>query len=143
MRNTKANGMTFTRKASAMKAQRALEAAQTGVTVSELAEILCVNRRTAYSYLSQLRAEGRIYIARWVRDVDAGGFYPRPVYVAGSRPDAPKPPPLTYSERNKRAWKRIASDPERALDNLARQRRKRFKPRPDPAAAWLFGRVTA
>lgn len=61
----------------------------------------------------------RVYIRHWERDDELGDSrrYLRPVYAAGNRPDAPRPPPLTQNEYGSRRWaKHIA--PKRAAKAL-------------------------
>jgi hypothetical protein len=67
---------------------------------------------TAVTYLAKDRTKyggrkvKRVYIKRWDVDDALGDsrVYPRPVYAAGNRPNAPKPAPKSQTERNKARW---------------------------------------
>lgn len=137
MKNTRTNGMTFTRKPALQKVELILKTLRIGKTRIELESFINLDKRTLISYLAHLHATGQIHIAAWTRDGEH--FYPRPIYKAGAGVDAPKPGPLTETEKQKRAWARLKADPERYISHLYKQRKNRFTPRPDIAAAWLFG----
>lgn len=134
--------MQFNRPASLAKIDRILEMlTKRGMTVHEVSDALPLTKRNTLDYLTHLHKCGRIFIEKWVRDVDhSERMYPRPMFRAGiNRDDAPKPEPLTADQRKKRAWARIKEDPDRHMTYTLKKRVKRLKLRPDRAAAWMFG----
>lgn len=111
------------------------------MTAHDLAELIPMSRRWTQSYLTYLRTQRRVYILQWDKEpVYREKRHAVPIYAAGRKPDAPKPAPDPITERFKRQWTRIKSDPDKHSDILARRRvRRRLKNlRPDPAAAWIF-----
>ena len=100
-----------------------------------------MSKRNALEYVNHMKAQRLVHIARWTRDIaQSGRMYPRPMYQLGDKPDAPKPQPLTETEKKARAWALIKADPERHLQHTLRKRRQRADrrgPRRDVAANWI------
>ncbi len=74
------------------------------MTARDLAREMNVGVENARAKLGAAKALGQVYIASWRRDSDGGRLYPRAVWAAGDKPDAPRPGPLTrrqYWERQK------------------------------------------
>ncbi len=122
MNPTRVNNMTFTRKASRAKVDQVLQACKLGRTRQELEIILGLSRRTVLSYLVFLHETGQLHIGGWKRE-GLGQFYPVPVYTTGPGVDAPKPPPLSETEKQKRAWAKLKADPERYSKHRAKKAR--------------------
>ena len=136
------NLMKFTRSAALTKIDRVLKALeQATMTAHEVSEMLPMSQRHAQEYLNHMMAKRLIYIASWSRNVDhSDRMYPRPVYAAGNKRNAPKPAPLTKEQRKARAWAITKQDPERHTLHLLRKRKYRSDkkgPRPDAASAWI------
>lgn len=136
--------MAFVRPAALAKIERILALlAERPRHVHDLAEAVPLSKRYAQIYLNHLMAQEQVHIKRWVRNIDqAERMYPRPVYAAGKGVNAPAPKPLTKDQRKKRAWARVKADPERHTKHLMKKRvyrAVRRAPRPDIAAAWLYG----
>lgn len=84
---------------------RALQA-RGPMTLDELSVAACLSRRTLDGnpyYIHALVAAGRIHIARWVRahELERSGP-PVPIYAAGAGKSAPRPEPMSNSERAER-----------------------------------------
>lgn len=88
------------------------------MTRAQLADYLEIDKRSFGSLFGYLMRQCRIdvfgkvtiipkrvYIIRWVRDDQGARNYPRRVYALGDKPDAKKPPPLTYTQLNQRRYK--------------------------------------
>lgn len=131
--------MTFTKPASLRKIERILALlAERPMTTNELAPLVPISAAWARIYIQHLHETRRIYISTWVRHVEGSDrMYPRAVYRAGQFRDSPKPAPLTYEERLKRAWHVVKSDPERHQKTNARRRARNLKPRPNPLTLWI------
>lgn len=135
MKPTRVNNMTFSRQRSLAKIQQVLQACKLGRTRQELEIILGLTRRTTLSYLLHLQEAGEIHITSWKRE-GLGQFYPVPVYKTGAGVDAPKPEPLTETEKQKRAWQRLKADPERYAKHRAKKARKPPQPQVDSPFNW-------
>lgn len=120
MRPTRVNNMTFTRKASRAKVDQVLQACKLGRTRQELEIILGLSRRTTLSYLLHLHDSGQLHISGWTRE-GIGQFYPVPIYKTGAGVDVQKPPPLSETEKQKRAWAKLKADPVRYAKHRARK----------------------
>lgn len=136
--------MTLERRPAQIKVKRLLDKlAQEPMTAPEIAQFLCLSLVTARTaYLPLLHARGQIHIKRWSRDAVAGlGPRLRPVFTAGPGEDAPRPP-KSKSATHKRWYKKLKKDPVKYSRLLAKKMQyyhnKRFEPRPDVAAAWVF-----
>ena len=116
--NTRTNGMTFTRQASLAKIALLLQACKHGRTRQELEIITGLTRRTTLSYLIHLLNTRQLHITSWTRE-GIGQFYPSPIYKTGAGVDAPKPGPLTETEKQKRAWAKLKADPVRYAKHRA------------------------
>lgn len=84
------------------------------MTVRELARLLNVPRDNISSLVNWLRVPTpqypvkRVYMCEWTYDdEECANPYPRPVYKLGSKPDAPKPAPLTRKEKAKQQRDRM------------------------------------
>lgn len=135
MKPTRVNNMTFSRQRSLAKIEQVLQACKHGRTRQELEIILGLTRRTTLSYLLHLHEDGQLHIASWKRE-GLGQFYPVPVYKTGAGSDAPKPAPLTETEKQKRAWQRLKADPERYAKHRAKKARKAPQPQADSPFNW-------
>lgn len=60
----------------------------------QVKDVIFCTQQTADEYLSELKAEGKIYVAFWHR---TNGM-PSPYYMAGDGVDAEKPKPLSNAE---------------------------------------------
>lgn len=84
-------------------------------TTNELAEKIARSPAIARRYISELKAEGRVYIMGWQHPGHRGDLAPR--YKLGTRKDAVKPK-QTRAER----WQKEKADPERH-ERLLKKRR--------------------
>ena len=123
MNPARVNNMTFTRKASRAKVDLVLQACKLGRTRQELEIILGLSKRTVLSYVLHLQDTKQLHIASWKRE-GIGQFYPVAVYKTGPGLDAPKPGPLTETEKQKRAWAKLKADPVRYAKHRAKKARK-------------------
>lgn len=133
MKPTRVNNMTFTRKNSRAKIDRILQVCRHGRTRQELEIILALTRRTTLSYLVFLHETGQLHVSSWKRE-GIGQFYPVPVYTTGPGVDAPKPAPLSETEKQQRAWAKLKADPVR----YAQHRAKKAKRPPKPSVGTVF-----
>lgn len=135
------NKMAFNQPASLRKIERLLAMLAKPMTIHEVAEALPITKRNALAYMNHLREQRLVHVAKWTRDIDQSArMYPRPMFMVGAMPDAPKPKPLTGEQRKRRAWERIKADPERHYEHTLRKRRERADrkgPRRDIAANWI------
>ena len=131
MNPTRVNNMTFARKRSRANIERILQACKLGRTRQEIEIILGLTRRTTLSYLLHLQDTKQVHISSWKRE-GIGQFYPVPVYKTGDGVDAPKPGPLTETEKQKRAWAKLKADPVRYAKHRAKKARR---PVQQPAAS--------
>lgn len=79
------------------------------MTMREVAKFFPdVHFRLVASFLTAMRSTTvkHIHIQSWTMD-GHGRRYPRPVYALGHKRDAPKPKPMTTSERMKRYRQRF------------------------------------
>jgi hypothetical protein len=106
-------------------------------TAVELAGIVHCHVRSSRKIVSQLYAEGKVFIQEWRRVAYKG--IPAAAYRYGIGVDAPKPKPLTVRQRVQRM--REKEDVERKAFRLARQRQLRRKIKRDPLTAAFFGEV--
>lgn len=120
MKNTRCNGMTFTSAQAKARIAKILRACGNGLTRQKIEMILGLTRRTTLSYLVHLQATGQIYVCGWTREA-IGYFYPVPVYKTGQGIDAPKPPPLDETAKQKRAWAKLKADPIRYAKHKAKK----------------------
>lgn len=120
---TRTNGMSFVRKKALQKIETILAACKLGRTRQELEIITGMSRRTTLSYLIHLQETGRMHISGWTRE-GIGQFYPVAIYKTGQGIDAPKPPPLDETEKQKRAWAKLKADPVRYAKHRAKKARK-------------------
>lgn len=131
--------MTFTNPASVQRIERILSAlSERPMTMADLCESSHISASWCRVYVQHLRKNGQIHISGWVRHAQQGDrMYPRPLYRAGDKPDAPKPAALTKIEKGKRAWSLIKQNPERHLEVNARRRGRTLKPRANPLTLWI------
>ena len=131
--------MTFTNQASLRKIERIMALlSDRPMTIKDLAPLVPISAAWARIYVNHLHETRRVHISVWVRWADASDrMYPRPVYRAGDKADAPKPAPLTYEERMKRSWAVVKADPERHERVNARRRARSLKPRANPLTSWI------
>lgn len=78
-------------------------------TSMKLAEAMHVGRDGVLRYLTEMRRERAVYVARWqhpnkTRGAGLGGRW-SPVYAVGNKPDAPMPPKETSKQRHDRLSK--------------------------------------
>lgn len=113
---------------------------QRPATRNELAARAGVGRHSVAVFVKENRA--LIHIVDWKRAVD--GPYVE-VFKAGAGTDAPKPAPMSITERNARWWKKLKRErPDVAGHRIARDNHRRLMRegklvRRDPAAEALFG----
>lgn len=72
------------------------------MTAQDIARELGVRIEIARGMCGKAKQCKQIRIVGWRRDEDSGRLYPRAVYAVGAGKDAPKPPPLTRREYNRR-----------------------------------------
>lgn len=85
------------------------------MTARELGEAIHMTPSRTRGYVSQLRKEGRAYIAGWQHPGHRGDLAPR--YKLGSKPDTPKP-----RESRAERYRKEVSDPDRHARILAKKR---------------------
>lgn len=138
---------SFKFKSSLDKLDRLVGALSTPMTRHEIQLAMHMGKRTVNTYIAKLMEEGnkRVYIKDWKREQEGQKTHLRPVYAAGKKRDKKKPAPLTNAEINRRQYARIKANPEKYAIHLMKERHRmsmrNFKPRPDIAAAWLFGKA--
>jgi hypothetical protein len=110
-----------------------------GLTLEAIAQAVPISKRWARAYIVHLHAAGQVYITHWTHDEGESRAYLRPVYMAGDKPSAPRPPAFTRCEIGRRKRAKIKADPELYMNHIARERRRRFVPRADWASAWMMG----
>lgn len=84
-------------------------------------------------YVLELHAAKKVYIADWHPQPNGG--YPAPIYAAGSKPDVPRPPAMTHSQKSARHWAKLKADPHRHGLHL---QRSRMRKNPQTWASALF-----
>lgn len=72
-------------------------------TMQQLVESSGLCLHTVRAYVKALHLAGAVRIAGWAKD--KRGAYMTPLWTAGQGADAPKPPPLTSTQRMKAARK--------------------------------------
>lgn len=95
----------------------------------QMADLLCCSIKCVQKYITELRFKKMIYIEKYERRTGSYGVY----YMAGNKPDAERPAPLSqieYNERYKARNARVTKFNEK-LTNF------KFVPRMDIAASWL------
>jgi hypothetical protein len=131
--------MSFTTAAAQNRIAKILQALESSdQTVASISTLIFISRRWSREYLEHLRQQRRVHITAWVKDIGQGRSYPRPVYRIGGGVDAIKPRPMTTKEKTAARVKRRRDDPEFYLKERAGNQLRRFKPKPDKAAAWLM-----
>ena len=102
--------------------------------VAQIADSTGLRRKTVSEYMLHLRAEAprRIRIIGW-RTAQ------RPIYTAGTGPDALQPAPLTKRQRNRRNYRVIKADPVKRLEKTMRDRAYKARMRRPgvPVQSWL------
>lgn len=135
----------FTSKASLVRIEKILEILSSPMTVPEVRALVFLSKPTMNHYIYHLHEKKMVHISGWKRESVAGEQpYLRPIYRAGEGKDRPKPKAFTHTQNSKRRYHRLKRDNPEALDKILAKgrlykRMMNFKPRPDIAAAWLFG----
>jgi hypothetical protein len=131
--------MSFTTTTAQNRIAKILQALESSdQTVASISTLIFISRRWAREYLEHLRQKRRVHITAWVRDIGEGRPYPRPVYRIGCGIDVAKPRPMSNKDKTIARRKRRRDDPEFYLKERAGNQLRRFKPKPDRAAAWLM-----
>ena len=92
----------------------------------------------AYATLSRWHKAELIHIAKWIRRENGG--MPRPVFAWGKKKDAPKPRPMSETEKASRYREKMRADPERWSAYCSKRSvRERTTPILDPIHAALLG----
>lgn len=107
-------------------------------SVLELAPLIPITDRWLVDYLNHLKTNNQIHICGYMPEVEGIRRYPRPVYRLGPGVDAPRPAPLTDKQRKLRRKQKMKRDIEYFFIERGKNRLRKFKPKPDKAAAWLF-----
>lgn len=117
---------TFERSTSRRNIERLLQLIENrSMCLTEISQHLHMTREGLRPYIKYLREQRKIYISRWASE--SVGTLParrRPYYKAGSRKDAPAPPPMERREIERAYYQRVVADPERyrmAHNNIRRQ----------------------
>lgn len=71
-------------------------------TARELGELIGIDERNVHAHIRKLKKLGIVRIESYVPNA----FGHTRCYRAGTNPDAPKPPPLSKSEMNKKTWQK-------------------------------------
>lgn len=86
-------------------------------------------------YLKALEQEGRVHLAKWAVIKVGTANRRRAVYRIGPGERAKRPSP---QEVRREKYAEYRKDPDFLPNRAAKERVRTFKPKPDPAAAWLF-----
>lgn len=105
------------------------------LSMKELCLVMGCGTMTAHRALMELKAQNRIHVARWT---PVGRNYEQ-LWTAGAGQDAPKPKPMTTTQKYKVRAVRMKLDPEMAIREANRRKAKALVPRRDPFVAALFG----
>lgn len=133
--------MSFTSNTAQAKLHKILQAiAVSDQTVASIAASFFISRRWAREYLEHLRQQRRIHITRWEKELGNERSYPRPVFRLGDGIDVAKPRPMNNKDKTAARRKRRRDDPEFYLKERAGNQLRKFKPKPDVAAAWLMNK---
>lgn len=106
-------------------------------TAVELADLIHCHVRSSRKIVSQLYAEGKVFIQEWHR-VEYNNI-PAAAYRYGIGVDAAKPKPMTSTQRVQKL--REKEDVEKKAFRLARERQLKRKIKRDPLTAAFFGGV--
>ena len=111
----------------------------TVAAVAALAAAIHKGEWMTKAYLKKMEGDGQIHLAKWVPAKSGDRTVQRATYRIGPGKRAERP---TRQEvkRAKYAEKR-KDDPMFLPRHAAKERVRIFKPKPDIAAAWLFGNV--
>lgn len=80
------------------------------MTKAQLAESLGLKLSGVEPHITAMKKEKLLHVAHWVTNPTG---YPAPAYGAGGKPDAPRPAPLSTSEKNARHWAKLKANPRR------------------------------
>lgn len=99
------------------------------VTAQEFADYADIGRYDAHAVLNRMAKRTkagvkRIYIANWTYDHDDARRYPRAVFMAGDKPDKPKPKPNVRENRRRSEAKRNKTLRMNSVFNMALSRDK-------------------
>jgi hypothetical protein len=94
----------------------------------QMAEFLGMSQKAICHYVTELKFYKQIYISRYETNT-TGSFIV--YYMTGNKPNAVRPKAKTYKDYNE------AAKLKRSLE-IKKLKPKKFIPRPDVAAAWLF-----
>lgn len=76
------------------------------ISVMEIWHRIGGSRSHIRAWVGEFKHQGRCRISSWRRDDDGGHLYLRALYTASRGPDAPRPPPLSSTEYNRRYRRR-------------------------------------
>lgn len=89
-------------------------------TTKEISERTGLAHLTVLELLREMRRQKTVYVCGWLRD--SGQHASIRVYSIGCEPDAPKPPPLTDSQRNQRYRMKVLAragvEPKKGIPKL-------------------------
>lgn len=99
------------------------------ITAQEFADYADIGRYDAHAVLYRMAkrtkaGEKRLYVAAWVYEHDDAKRYPRAVYMAGDKPDKPRPQPDIRENRRRSEAKRNNLIRVTSVFNLALTRQK-------------------
>lgn len=95
----------------------------------QMADAICCDLKCAQKYITELRFKKKIYIEKYERRSGSYAVY----YMAGNKPDAIRPEPISQVESNKRYKAKTA----RVTNFNEKLGNYKFVPRMDIAASWL------
>lgn len=131
--------MKFTAPSAKKKIDKILQALESSDhTAASLKDVIHISRRWANAYLKHMKETNLIHITRYVLEAEGERHYPRPVYRTGEGRNVPRPKPKTNEEKSATRRKKRREDPDYYLHERAGNERRRFKPKPDKAAAWMM-----
>jgi hypothetical protein len=131
--------LTFETTPSLRKIERILDLLKfRDYSVLELAPLIPITDRWLVDYLNHIKSNNQIHICGYMPEVEGIRRYPRPVYRLGPGVDAPRPAPLTDKQRKLRRKRRMKRDDDYFFIERSKTRLRKFIPKPDKAAAWLF-----
>lgn len=117
----------FNRTASRIKLEKIYtQLGKSALNVYEIAKLISTNHKTADSYMRFMKMNKLVYIKHWKFMAVGQRNFQVAYYTLGKKQDAPKPPPMSRSEIDRRRRERIKADKERLDKVNAKRRLKRM-----------------
>lgn len=133
------SSLKFSTKSTTRKINRIFEILNTGdYTAQEMAPLVPISKRWCVDYLKHLAECGNVHISGWRMEVEGIKRYPRAIYRLGPGQPAQKPTPLTSKQKSIRRRAKKKHDDEFFFSERSKNRLRKFKPKPDIAASWLY-----